>query len=95
MKVPLATYNIETNETNCGDYSKVIWSAILDQRYKCEVQRTEPYKGELLVFDGKENDKLIHEVQLPISYNAQFGPDIVDVAEWQDIIIQTIDGKNK
>lgn len=95
MKTPLATYNMETNESNCGDYKNVIWAAILDRRYKCEIQRTEPYKGELLVFDSQENDKLVHELKLPISYNAQFGPDIVDVAEWQDIIIQAIDSKNK
>lgn len=91
MKKPLATYNMETNETDCGDYSRVLWSAILDRRYKCEVQRTAPYKGELLAFDSQNNDKLVYEIAVPISYNGQFSPDIVDVATWQDLLIEKID----
>jgi len=91
MKKPLGTYNMEINESSCGDYSKVLWAAILDRRYKCEVQRTEPYKGELLAFDSQENDKLIYELNVPISYDGPFGPDIIDVASWQDLIIQKID----
>ncbi len=91
MKKPLGNYDMENNESNCGDYSKVAWAAIVDNRYKCEVQRTEPYKGVLVVFDGKNNDEILHEVSVPISYNAQFGADIIDVAQWQDIAIQTID----
>lgn len=92
MKTPQATYNIEKNEADCGDYSKVLWAAILDRRYKCEVQRTEPYKGVLLAFDAQENDKLMYEVNVPISYDAKFGVDIVDVASWQELLIQRIDG---
>lgn len=91
MKKPLATYNMETNESDCGDYSKVLWAAIMDRRYKCEVQRTEPYTGVLLAFDSKDNDKLIYELAVPISYDAKFGVDIVDVASWQDLIIEKID----
>lgn len=94
MKIPLGTYNMETNESSCGDYNKVIWAVILDRRYKCEVQRTEPYKGCILAFDSQQNDKLIYELNVPISYNAQFGPDIVDVASWQELIIEKIDGGN-
>lgn len=93
MKTPLGTYNMETNESNCGDYTKVVWAAILDRRYKCEVQRIEPYKGVAVVFDSQDDDKLLHEVEVPISYDGQFGPDILDVAIWQEILIQAIDGK--
>ena len=91
MKTPQAKYNMETNESDCGDYSKVLWAAIMDRRYKCEVQRTEPYTGVLLAFDSKDNDKLIYELAVPISYDAKFGVDIVDVASWQDLIIEKID----
>lgn len=91
MKTPQAKYNMETNESDCGDYSKVLWAAIMDRRYKCEVQRTEPYSGVLLAFDSKDNDKLIYELTVPISYDAKYGVDIVDVASWQDLIIEKID----
>ena len=93
MKKPLGIYDMEKNESNCGDYSKVIWTAILDNRYKCEVQRTESYKGGLLIFDHQSNDEMIYEVSVPISYNAQFGADIIDVAQWQDIVIRVIDNQ--
>ncbi len=91
MKKPLATYNMETNETSCGDYSKVLWSAILDRRYKCELQRIEAYKGDLLAFDSQNNDVLIYEIKVPISYDGRLGPDIIDVASWQELLIEKID----
>lgn len=94
MKTPLGTYNMETNDSSCGDYSKVLWAVILDRRYKCEVQRLEPYKGCLLAFDSQQNDKLVYELDVPVSYNAQFGPDVVDVTSWQELIIQKIDGED-
>lgn len=79
------------NTSDCGDYSKVIWCAILDKRFKCEVQRTEPYNGVLVVFDSMMNDNIMYEVPVPISFDGPFGPDIVDVAQWQQMVIDAID----
>jgi hypothetical protein len=92
MKKPLATYNIEINETDSRGDSSLIWVAILDRRFKCEVQRTGTRQANLFIFDSKNNDNMIYESRVPLSYDAKFGPDISDVAEWQDMCAKVVDG---
>ena len=91
MKKPLATYNIEINETDGRGDASLIWVAILDRRFKCEVQRTGTRQASLFVFDSKDNDKIIYESRVPLSYDAKFGPDIGDVAEWQEMCAKAVD----
>lgn len=74
--------------------SEAAWYATLDNRYICEVQRTEAYNGVLCIFDHNNNDELIHSEDVGISYDALFGPDVSDVAEWQDKCIEVVDGIN-
>jgi hypothetical protein len=91
MKKPLATYNIEINETDGRGDASLIWVAILDRRFKCEVQRTGTRQASLFVFDSKDNDKIIYESRVPLSYDAKFGPDIGDVGEWQEMCAKAVD----
>lgn len=66
-----------------------VWEANLDEKYECRVNRTKPYTGVLTITeDGKE----LFSKDVSIAYDAQFGPDVSDVMEWQDICVEFIDG---
>lgn len=90
MKIPLANYNTSTGEVSISDYTKVVWAVFLEKRYKCEVQRTEPYNGILVVFDGENNDNVVKENNVVISGDAQSGPEIVDVLNWENDVYSTV-----
>lgn len=66
----------------------IIWEAELDKKYKVYVERVEPYKGELVI---KEGDKELTHKFVTIAYDAKFGPDINDVADWEIMCINFID----
>jgi hypothetical protein len=93
MKKPLAKYDIEGNTCNRGEYCEVVWCAILDRRYKCEVHRIAPYKGELIIFDSDIGETVISQKAVHITYDAMFGPDSCDVNTWQELCLKVIDGR--
>lgn len=66
-----------------------VYSTTLDKRYAVTVRRTGPYHGELTIAEGGQ---ILFRQDVGLSYNAQFGPDVADVADWQDIAINFIDG---
>lgn len=66
----------------------IIWEAELDNKYKCYVVRTDAYKGQLYI---KENDIIIFEKVVSLSYGAVFGPDIADVMSWEDTCSNYVD----
>jgi len=70
---------------------EVAWWAVLDKRFLIEVQRTEPYKGNLVAFDSKNNNEVVYQKEVNISYDAVFGPDINDVCYWKDIVGDFVD----
>lgn len=72
----------------------VVWNATVDREtWRCRVMRTAPYKGVLEVSNIATGEVIFtHEVRL--SYEALFGPDVGDVAHWQDLSIAAIDEKN-
>lgn len=67
----------------------VVWTSMLDRKYTVVVARVAPYVGELRI---EENDKVLHSRRVRLSFDALFGPDVAEVAEWQDIAIQFVDG---
>ncbi len=69
---------------------QIIWQSTLDDRYVVAVVRVAPYRGLLIISDAGEQI-FSHEVGL--MYNAQFGSDVADVAEWQEIILKFIDNR--
>ena len=72
--------------------TNIVWESTLDNIYKCEVIRTEEYKGVLKV-TNTENDFVLLEQEVGLSYGARFGPDMSDVAEWQEMIVQVVDNQ--
>ncbi len=71
-----------------------IWARILDCQYGCEVQRTEPYKG-ILIIEDLVNQKLIHKEEVHISYDARFGPDMYDAQVWSVKACNVVDSLPK
>lgn len=71
----------------------VVWWNRLDNRFQIEVRRSDEdaYKGELIIFDHDKEDEVIHEEQVGLMYGAMFGPDMADVALWQDKSVEAVD----
>jgi len=69
---------------------EIVWQGELDGRYKVTVLRTGPYRGTLRIEDVDDGRKL-HEQDVGLMFNALFGPDVADVARWQEIPIRVVD----
>lgn len=77
-----------------GNYG--IWSSTVDGgTWNVAVVQSgdDPYRGDLTVSD-KEGNKVHHQT-VSISYGAQWGPDVDDIAEWQAIALDVIDNPEK
>jgi hypothetical protein len=70
------------------DDELIVWPSKLDNKYTVEVTRTEPYRGELTIADGST---VLHREPVGLSFDALFGSDVVDVAEWQEIATAFVD----
>lgn len=71
-------------------HPQIIWESTLDNSYEVQVVRLAPYVGKLTILkDGEE----IFSQKVGLSYGAVFGPDVSDVAEWQQIAANFIENK--
>ncbi len=68
----------------------IVWTSTLDGKYVLTITRIDDYLGELTISEG---DQLLHREVVGLSYGAIFGPDVADVAEWQRIAVEFVDGK--
>ncbi len=68
----------------------IVWTSNLDSKYEVTVTRTDGYQGELTISEG---DLVLHRESVGLSYGATFGPDTMDVAEWQRIAVEFVDGQ--
>ena len=68
----------------------IVWKNKLDDKYDVSVERTEPYKGELVI---KEGDKELTRKPVTMVYDAKFGPDVADVYEWENMCVEFIDNE--
>jgi hypothetical protein len=66
----------------------VVWTSTLDNRFRVTVTRTAPYRGELVI---TSNGEVLHRAEVGLMYDALFGPDVTDVAEWQETAIAFVD----
>lgn len=66
----------------------IVWNSTLDGRYAVTVVRTGSYRGDLSIHDG---DQLLHRESVGLIFDALFGADVDDVAQWQRIAIEFID----
>ena len=89
---PLATYNMATNEITHDEVEELVWSCILDKRYKIEVVRNET-GAELIIYDSEIKDEVIYRQDVTLSYGALFGPDVSDVVDWQNIAMRMVDSQ--
>ena len=67
-----------------------IWESTLDNRWKIVVQRTADYKGEFTITDT-ESGEVVKREAVGLMYGAAFGPDVDDVAEWQEMAVRYVD----
>lgn len=71
----------------------VIWQSVLDGVWDCRVTRIDGSRGLLAVTKvraGLSESPLLVET-VPLAYGATFGPDVSDVAEWQDKCAAAVD----
>lgn len=86
MAQPLARWN----DDNLS-HPQLVWWSRLDNKYQVEVHRTGDRTGVLYVFDHNDNNKELFSKDVDLSYGAQFGPDVADVAEWQKATGEFVD----
>ena len=69
-----------------------VWESTLDKIFKCKVTRSGDYKGVLTVVNT-ENQFVLLEKEVTLSYRAMFGPDVDDIGYWEELCIQAVDSQ--
>ncbi len=72
-----------------SDDETLVWTSMLVGRYTVAVRRTRPYRGELTI---SEADRVLMRKEVGLAFDALFGPDVGDVATWQDEALRFVDG---
>lgn len=67
-----------------------VWATTLDDKYSVTVTREAPYRGILRIAEG---GKVLHTETVGLMYDALFGPDVDDVARWQEIAVRFVDNR--
>lgn len=73
-----------------SEFGEIVWSSLLDNAYDCFVSRIGESLGQLRVVNIDTKEVLLDQ-EVELSYGAQFGPDVDDVAYWQDLCTQVVD----
>lgn len=73
------------------EYKDQVWFATVDNHaWQVEVTRTGDHRGVMVISSGDgRNEIYVEEVNL--AFDALFGPDVDDVAYWQEKAIEVID----
>jgi hypothetical protein len=72
---------------------ETIWESTVDDGlYECKVNRIGERKGTLTVLNITTQKTLLR-TPVELAYGASFGPDVHDVAYWEELCINAIDGK--
>ncbi|KKQ32205.1 MAG: hypothetical protein US45_C0025G0008 [Candidatus Nomurabacteria bacterium GW2011_GWA1_37_20] len=87
MSKPLLPWD-SPEDTN---HPQLVWRSKLDDRYLIEAHRIDNRNGKIFAFDHNKNDQEIFSMDVGLSYGAMFGPDVADVQEWQEKVIDFID----
>lgn len=72
------------------DVDVVFESGIDDGKFHMLVTRPEPYTSHLVV-TVVETGEVLLEQDGGLAFDAIFGPDVSDLAEWQDAAIEAVD----
>ena len=70
---------------------EIVWESKLDDIYECKVERRSKYVGFLTI---KNQDTVLLEREVGLAYGAMFGPDVADVAQWQEMAIEAVDNQS-
>lgn len=81
---PLATYEI-------GDIASktsvnFVWGKVFKKRYCVEVQHTSLCKGNLIIFDGQNSFRVIHEEPVVVHYDGK-PLDKMDIEAWENLAL--------
>lgn len=69
----------------------IVWeSGVDDGDYHVTVERAGSYRGVLIVVRTRDNATLLHR-DVALSYDATFGPDVGDIADWREWAIEAIE----
>ena len=72
---------------------EIVWTATVDSNtWRVDVVRKSDYLADLQVYRVSD-ETMVHEEEVGLSYQAVFGPDMADVALWQDTAIAVIDAQ--
>jgi hypothetical protein len=72
---------------------QVVWENTVDnQTWRVWVERISSYKGRLQVAH-MDTDEVILNKEVGLAYQAIFGPDVADVALWEDLAVKAIDAQ--
>ncbi|OGY65837.1 MAG: hypothetical protein A3A16_02105 [Candidatus Harrisonbacteria bacterium RIFCSPLOWO2_01_FULL_44_18] len=74
-----------------ANHPKLIWRNKIDKRFLIEVRRAGNYSAKLFIFDHQKNDRPIACWRVSLAYGAMFGPEVADVNEWQEKVVNFID----
>jgi hypothetical protein len=85
------THPYATWDNNNSSHAMLVWWTRLDGRWQIEVHRIDDYNGTLCIFDHANQDNLRHSEPVGLAFGAIFGPDVDDVAFWQDKAIDVVD----
>lgn len=70
---------------------EIIWeSGVDDGKYSVKVVREASHRGKLTLVEVASGVVLLDK-EVGLSYGAMFGPDVSDIAEWQDMVMARID----
>lgn len=71
----------------------IVWEATIDNNtWKAQVVRVDSYNGTLEIYRVEPEEKVYSE-DVSLSYGAIFGPDVADVAYWQEKTIEVVDNQ--
>lgn len=69
----------------------VVWEGTLDKVWHCRVERTGDRTGRLVLSRVDDPSVVILDEETGLSYGAHFGPDVADVACWQEKCAAAVD----
>ena len=84
MIQPSATYEI--GDIISKKSTTFIWGKVFSRRYCVEVQHTGRCKGNLVIFDGQNNFRVLYEVPVVVHYDGD-PLDKMDTEAWENLAL--------
>lgn len=94
--IPKSDFSEYKDNTKATKYptNDVAWAGVLDCIYGIEIVRDRPYYGIFKIFNLDNKELIYVEKDVAISFDAKFGPDVLDIHEWQEKGLEIIDNSS-